>query len=81
MTWAQRLKRVFNIDVKICRVCGGAESGCCFIVTMSAIEVAAVEQGDPVAGWRCGDIATLGLRRRALDWRRGFAASLQEQVE
>ena len=24
MTWAQRLKRVFNIDVETCRVCGGA---------------------------------------------------------
>ena len=24
MTWAQRLKRVFNIDVEICRECGGA---------------------------------------------------------
>lgn len=24
MTWAQRLKRVFNIDVESCRVCGGA---------------------------------------------------------
>jgi hypothetical protein len=24
MTWAQRLKRVFNIDVKTCRVCGAA---------------------------------------------------------
>jgi len=24
MSWAQRLKRVFNIDVKICRVCGAA---------------------------------------------------------
>ncbi len=24
MTWAQRLKRVFNIDIKICRGCGGA---------------------------------------------------------
>ncbi len=24
MSWAQRLKRVFNIDVKTCRVCGGA---------------------------------------------------------
>ena len=24
MTWAQRLKRVFNIDVEICRACGGA---------------------------------------------------------
>jgi hypothetical protein len=23
MTWAQRLKRVFNIDVERCRVCGG----------------------------------------------------------
>ena len=23
MTWAQRLKRVFNIDVEICRECGG----------------------------------------------------------
>jgi len=22
MTWAQRLKRVFNIDVETCRVCG-----------------------------------------------------------
>jgi hypothetical protein len=24
MTWAQRLKRVFNIDVETCRVCGAA---------------------------------------------------------
>ena len=24
MTWAQRLKRVFNIDVEICSHCGGA---------------------------------------------------------
>ncbi|MEW8087621.1 MAG: hypothetical protein AB2745_05225 [Candidatus Thiodiazotropha endolucinida] len=23
MTWAQRLKRVFNIDVSICEQCGG----------------------------------------------------------
>jgi len=24
MTWAQRLKRVFNIDISICEECGGA---------------------------------------------------------
>ena len=24
MTWAQRLKRVFNIDIAICQACGGA---------------------------------------------------------
>ena len=24
MTWAQRLKRVFDIDIKMCEVCGGA---------------------------------------------------------
>ena len=24
MTWAQRLKRVFNIDIDTCRECGGA---------------------------------------------------------
>lgn len=24
MTWTQRLKRVFNIDIEICRECGGA---------------------------------------------------------
>lgn len=24
MSWAQRLKWVFNIDIKICRECGGA---------------------------------------------------------
>ena len=24
MSWAQRLKRVFNIDVNTCRVCGGS---------------------------------------------------------
>lgn len=24
MTWAQRLKRVFNIDVETCQACGGA---------------------------------------------------------
>jgi len=24
MTWAQRLKRVFTIDIETCRVCGGS---------------------------------------------------------
>jgi hypothetical protein len=24
MTWARRLKRVFNIDIETCRACGGA---------------------------------------------------------
>jgi len=24
MSWAQRLKRVFNIDIETCRDCGGA---------------------------------------------------------
>jgi hypothetical protein len=24
MTWAQRLKRVFNIDIETCSTCGGA---------------------------------------------------------
>ena len=24
MTWAQRLKRVFNIDIEVCQACGGA---------------------------------------------------------
>jgi hypothetical protein len=24
MTWAQRLKRVFNVDIVICEKCGGA---------------------------------------------------------
>lgn len=24
MTWAQRLKRVFTIDIETCRACGGA---------------------------------------------------------
>ena len=24
MTWALRLKRAFNIDIKICEMCGGA---------------------------------------------------------
>ena len=24
MTWAQRLKRVFNIDIETCNSCGGA---------------------------------------------------------
>ena len=24
LTWAQRLKRVFNIDIETCRACGGA---------------------------------------------------------
>jgi hypothetical protein len=23
MTWAQRLKRIFNIDIEMCRECGG----------------------------------------------------------
>jgi len=36
MTWAQRLKRVFSIDVESCRICGG-----------SAKVIACIE--DPVA--------------------------------
>ena len=24
MTWAQRLKRVFNIDIEVCSLCGGS---------------------------------------------------------
>lgn len=24
MTWAQRLKRVFNIDIEVCGLCGGS---------------------------------------------------------
>ena len=28
MNWAQRLKRVFNIDVETCRVCGAAAKVC-----------------------------------------------------
>jgi len=24
MRWAQRLKRVFHIDIEVCQVCGGA---------------------------------------------------------
>jgi hypothetical protein len=24
MTWAQRIKRVFNIDIETCQACGGA---------------------------------------------------------
>ena len=24
MSWAQRLKRLFNIDIKTCTVCGGS---------------------------------------------------------
>jgi hypothetical protein len=32
MTWAKRLKRVFNIDIAICKECGGA------VKVMSSIE-------------------------------------------
>ncbi len=28
ITWAQRLKRVFNIDIETCRACGGAVPWC-----------------------------------------------------
>ena len=36
MTWAQRLKRVFNIDIETCRECGGA------VKVIACIEDAAV---------------------------------------
>jgi len=36
MTWAQRLQRVFNIDVQRCRICGGTAR------TIAAIENKAV---------------------------------------
>jgi hypothetical protein len=29
MTWAQRLKRVFNMDVKTCNQCGGIKVIAC----------------------------------------------------
>ncbi len=29
MTWAQRLKRVFNIDIETCSVCGGVKVIAC----------------------------------------------------
>ena len=29
MTWAQRLKRVFNIDIETCRECGGVKVIAC----------------------------------------------------
>ena len=40
MTWAQRLKRVFNIDIKICRECGGA------VKVIARIEDPVVHQED-----------------------------------
>lgn len=50
MTWAERLKRVFNIDVTICSRCGGAAEG------------AAGVAGAPGAGSRAPSGATLASR-------------------
>jgi hypothetical protein len=36
MTWAQLLKRVFNIDIKTCRKCGGS------IIVIASIELIAI---------------------------------------
>ena len=35
MTWAQRLKRVFNIDIEVCGRCGGAPQ--LFLYRLSAV--------------------------------------------
>jgi hypothetical protein len=37
MTWAERLKRVFNIDITICSRCGGALSSIACIEDLSII--------------------------------------------
>ena len=38
MTWAQRLKRVFNIDITVCSACGGAVKIIACIEEQSAID-------------------------------------------
>ena len=49
MTWAQRLKRVFKIDVETCRACGGAMRIIACIEEPSVIEriLAHLEQKHP----------------------------------
>ena len=38
MNWAQRLKRVFNIDIETCRVCSGAVRIIACIEDLAVIE-------------------------------------------
>ena len=37
MTWAQRLKRVFNIDIEVCGRCGGSVKVIAFIENQDVI--------------------------------------------
>ena len=37
MTWAQRLKRVFNIDIEVCGRCGGSVKGIACIENQDVI--------------------------------------------
>jgi hypothetical protein len=38
MTWAQRLKRVFNIDIEVCSRCGGSVRVIAFIEDQDVID-------------------------------------------
>jgi hypothetical protein len=65
MTWAQRLKRVFRIDVETCQACGGAVKIIASIEDPVIIKkiLAHLEQAEPgseVTGAACGGDSTDG---------------------
>ncbi|MCP4875786.1 MAG: hypothetical protein GY896_09980, partial [Gammaproteobacteria bacterium] len=49
MTWAQRLKRVFNIDIETCRECGGAVKVIACIEDLVVIEKILIHLNETVA--------------------------------
>jgi RNA polymerase subunit RPABC4/transcription elongation factor Spt4 len=54
MTWAQRFKRVFNIDIETCPECGGAVNVIAFIGDTVVIEKIFTHLNEKAASTRMG---------------------------
>ena len=60
MTWAQRLKRVFNIEVNSCRHCGGT------LLIVASVEEPTAFRAIPARGHPClAHFAKHGAREKA----------------
>ena len=65
MTWAQRLKRVFNIDIETCRECGGAVKVIACIEDPVVIEKILTHLNEKAASARTGLLPESGAPPQA----------------
>ena len=68
MTWAQRLKRVFNLDIETCSMCGGA------VRVIACIEDSVIINKILTPSWLH---LTSGATRRPLPLRREWLAEIR----